>query len=133
MKKYFIGICLLLLPLLSIAQLPPAQAQKGIRFIEGGVGLNESEAMNADLGNWPLQIEFSQTNGKKAEWISNVYLAIKGANNIEVFSHQVDGPMILLGLSPGSYSIESSYQGQKLITRVQTEIGQHQKIDIHWK
>ena len=49
MKKYPVILCALMMPLLSIAQLPTVQSISNTRFIEGGVGLDESEAIQMDL------------------------------------------------------------------------------------
>ena len=59
MKKSLVLLGALMMPLLSIAQLPAVQSISNTRFIEGGVGLDESEAIQMDLKNWPLLIELS--------------------------------------------------------------------------
>lgn len=133
MKKYLMGLYLLMMPLLSIAQLPPFQTENDIRFIEGGVGLDESDAITMESKNWPLLLEFSKTNVQKSEWVSNVFLVIKDARGSQVLAHQVDGPLILIGLKPGRYSAESNYDGLKMVTNFNVENGKHKKININWK
>lgn len=133
MKKYIVGLCLGLVSLLSVAQLPPLQTSDQIRFIEGGVGLGESKAIEMEAKNWPLFLEFSQTNGNQSEWVSNVLLVVKDAKGAQLLSHQVDGPFILLDLKPGKYSSESTYGTQKLVTNFYVTNGQHKKMNINWK
>lgn len=133
MKKYIAGLCLVLIPLFSIAQLPPLQMSNEIRFIDGGVGQSESDAIEIEAKRWPLLLEFSQTNGNKSEWVSNVLLVIKDANGIQLFSHQVDGPFILLDLKPGKYSSESTFGTKKLSNNFYVTSGQNKKMNINWK
>jgi len=133
MKKSLVLLGVLMMPLLSIAQLPTVQSISNTRFIEGGVGLDESEAIQIDLKNWPLLIEFSQASGKKAEWVADVFVVIKDAKGNQVLAHQLDGPLLLVDLMPGKYSVESSYNGQKKVTGIDVEGGQHKKININWK
>ena len=133
MKKYIVGLCLGLVSLLSVAQLPPLQTSDQIRFIEGGVGLGESKAIEMEAKNWPLFLEFSQTNGNQSEWVSNVLLVIKDVKSAQLLSRQVDGPFILIDLKPGKYSSESTYGNQKLVTNFYVTNGQHKKMNINWK
>ncbi|MBU3612158.1 hypothetical protein [Polynucleobacter sp. MG-27-Goln-C1] len=78
-------------------------------------------------------MEFSQTNGNQSEWVSNVLLVVKDAKGVQLLSHQVDGPFILLDLKSGKYSSESTYGTQKLLTNFYVTNGQHKKININWK
>lgn len=133
MKKYIVGLYLVLIPLLSAAQLPALQMSNEIRFIEGGVGQGESDAIEMEARRWPLFLEFSQTNGNKSEWVSNVLLVVKDANGAQLLSHQVDGPFILVDLKPGKYSSESTYSTHKLFNNFYVANGQHKKININWK
>ena len=133
MKKILIALYLMSTSLISMAQLPPTQGENSIQYIEGGVGSGESEAIEKDAKKWPLLLEFSQTNGASSEWVSGILLVIKDAAGVEVFSHPVDGPMILLNLKPGKYTIEASYGTQKKSFNFYSVSGQHQKMNINWK
>ena len=133
MKKYLFAFCTLVMPLLSMAQLPVCQSISDVRFIEGGIGLDESESMKMEAKNWPLLIEFSHASGSKSEWVSDVFLVVKDSKGFEVVAHQVDGPLILLDLKPGRYSVESTYDGQKKMATFYIEAGQHKTVDISWR
>lgn len=132
MKKYLFTFCALVMPLLSMAQLPVSQSISSVGFIEGGVGLDESDAIKMESKHWPLLMEFSQANGKKSEWVSDAFLVVKDAKGNQVFTHQVDGPLILLDLKPGRYSAESTYDERKKVTNFYIENGQHKTLDVSW-
>lgn len=135
MNRYLLAFCLSLcaMPLVAMAQLPATQTENNIQFIEGGVGLGESQAIAAESNQWPVELVFSQKDGNKSEWVANVLLVIMDAQGNSVFSHQVNGPMLLLQLKPGKYSLESTYEGRKLVKQVMVIHGQHQKVEINWR
>ena len=133
MKIFFLALSLLMMPLITVAQLPATQTENNIQFIEGGIGLGESASIVAESNQWPVELVFSQRNGNKSEWVANVFLVLLDAQGNSVFSHQVKGPMILLKLKPGQYLIESTYESRKLINQVMVISGQHQKVEINWR
>ena len=133
MKIFFLALSLLMMPLITVAQLPATQTENNIQFIEGGVGLGESASIVAESNQWPVELVFSQRNGNKSEWVANVFLVVLDAQGNSVFSHKVKGPMILLKLKPGQYLIESTYESRKLINQVMVISGQHQKVEINWR
>lgn len=133
MIKILIGLIFSMSALMAMAQLPPIQTDNGMKYIQGGVGLGESDAIKADSKNWPLELTFSKANGQQSEWVSNVLLVIKDTKGELVLSHQINGPMILIGLNPGKYYIESSYEGQVKNTSLTIKNGVHQNISIQWK
>lgn len=133
MKRYVVGLYLLLMSLISMAQLPPLQMSNEIRFIEGGVGLSESSAIEMEAKHWPVLLEFSQTNANKSEWVSNIVLVLKDANGVQLLSRQVDGPLILLDLKPGKYFSEATFGNQKLVNSFYVKNGEHKKISMNWK
>ena len=133
MKIFFLALSLLMMPLITVAQLPATQTENNIQFIEGGIGLGESASIVAESNQWPVELVFSQRNGNKSERVANVFLVLLDAQGNSVFSHQVKGPMILLKLKPGQYLIESTYESRKLINQVMVISGQHQKVEINWR
>lgn len=133
MKKILIGIYIGLLPLLAMAQLPPLQTENDIRFIEGGVGLSESDAIKAESSRWPVRLNFSRLNGQKSEWVSNALLTIRDSKGTQVFSHQVDGPMLLINLKPGRYLVQSVYEGQSKTADLNVVSGESLNVNIQWR
>lgn len=133
MKTYLIAFCLVFFPLLSMAQLPQTQLENQIKFIQGGVGSDESDAIKLDAKNWPLLLEFSKRNGNQSEWVSDVSVVINNSTGSKVFEYKINGPMLLIDLKPGKYAIESSFENQKIVTNLNVISGQHKTISISWK
>lgn len=133
MRRSLMGLCTVLLPLFAMAQLPPLQTENNIRFIEGGVGLSESDAIKAESSRWPVKLSFSKVNGQQAEWVSNILLTIRDSRGAQVFSKQVDGPLILINLKPGKYLVQSVYEGQSKTTDLNVVSGVSLNINIQWR
>src|SRR5215469_4507634 len=49
--------------------LPQVQQQGGVEFVSGGVGLDESKALQAARSQWPLSLRFT---GSNAEYLADV-------------------------------------------------------------
>lgn len=133
LKLRLMGLCVALLPLCTMAQLPPLQAENDIRFIEGGVGLSESDAIKAESDRWSVKISFSRMNGQKSEWVSNALLTIKNSKGTQVFLHKVDGPLILINLKPGRYLVLSTYEGQSKTADINVISGESLSVNIQWR
>ena len=116
------------------AQLPDARSVNGIRFITGGIGSDVSKAMQAEAKQWPLLLEFSQADGQaKPAWVSGVKVVISDAKNAPLFETVCDGPLMLVKLPPGSYSIAASYNGVAQNRTLVIAKDVPQRIVITWK
>ena len=117
-----------------LAQLPDARSMNGIRFITGGIGSDVSKAMQAEAKQWPLLIEFSQADGQaKPAWVSGVKISISDAKNAPLLDTICDGPLMLVKLPPGSYSIAASYNGVAQNRTLVIAKDMPQRIVITWK
>ena len=117
-----------------LAQLPDARSMNGIRFITGGIGSDVSKAMQAEAKQWPLLIEFSQADGQaKPAWVSGVKISISDAKNAPLLDTICDGPLMLVKLPPGSYSVSASYNGVAQTRTLVSAKDVPQRIVITWK
>ncbi|MCE7527977.1 carboxypeptidase regulatory-like domain-containing protein [Polynucleobacter sp. IMCC 30228] len=117
-----------------LAQLPDARTINGIRFITGGIGSDVSKAMQAEAKQWPLLLEFSQADGQaKPAWVAGVKVVISDAKNAPLLETVCDGPLMLVKLPPGSYSIAASYNGMAQNRTLVIAKDMPQRIVITWK
>ena len=132
--KKFLIILALFLGLNAHAQLPNVQYSGGLAYITGGIGGNESEAIEADAKNWPLMIQLSQIDQKGwGTWISGVRLKVLNDKKEEIFNVVCEGPFVLLRLSPGSYVIDATYDGVVQQKNISLKKSQSEKLSIYWK
>ena len=110
--------------------LPPVQSMNGIKYIEGGVGKDEAIAMQKEGRGYPLNLVFSA--GPQNQFIAAVRVTIKdGAKTI--FEDVADGPIFLVDLPSGKYSVEAEFRGKTVRQTAQVQGKQTLRLDFHWK
>ncbi|MBV8626333.1 MAG: carboxypeptidase regulatory-like domain-containing protein [Paraburkholderia sp.] len=87
--------------------LPQIQQQGDVSFVSGGVGLDESKALQAAQSQWPLSMRFT---GPGADFLANVHVRVVDAQGGDVLSATSRGPYMLVRLRPGSYTVHASYE-----------------------
>jgi len=108
----------LALPLLSsgadIGALPPQRIIRGIPYLSGGIGQDEQEAMKAAATRYDLLLTFVESGS--GAYISDVRVAIDNRLGERVFEISTDGPLLLVKLPVGRYTV-SALNGEHLLSR----------------
>ena len=137
MKKYlpqlFTGFCLVTLMGYATAQLPDAQVQNGIQYITGGIGSEESDAIKAESKHWSLQIMFSEVTPERSRWVADINFQIKNSSNEVILKAISDGPLVLVKLPNGLYTVSAIYSGVEVQQHFEIKAGVVQKLSIFWK
>ena len=113
--RSFVGTLMLaasLPPLLVRAQgpaIPPLQTQGVARYACGGVGEPSSGAMLAARKDYPLSLLFATVSG---EYMASVTVTIKDAKGASVLKVPTTGPICLIKLPDGNYSIDAQAMGK---------------------
>jgi len=101
----------------SAAGAPPApqvRSANGVDYINGGAG-DEARAAIAQLQpGFGLKLVFSNGSG---EYLVADHVAVKGKAG-EVFDVDRAGPLLLVKLPPGDYSVAATYEGRTEIRPV---------------
>lgn len=116
------------------APMPKIQQYGSTQFISGGFGVDECKSLQAEACNWPLQLMFSevQSGTKVGAWVSEVDVKITNKEGQSVLSTITEGPLMLVKLPPGTYSLTANYLG-KLATRTFTiQEGRSQTVSVYW-
>ena len=87
--------------------LPQMQQQGDVSFVSGGVGLDESKALQQAQSQWPLSLRFT---GPGSDYLADVHVRIVDAHNGEVLSTASRGPYMLVKLRPGRYTVHATYK-----------------------
>ncbi|HEY2254722.1 MAG TPA: carboxypeptidase regulatory-like domain-containing protein [Variovorax sp.] len=117
--SYFSRSLLGSLTLIAAAATPwLAQAQTGAipemksggagQYVCGGVGVDESTAMRAAMKDHPLSLLFARAGGA---YLANVDVAVKDASGATALAMRTDGPICLVDLPAGRYTVEASTDG----------------------
>ena len=80
----------------------------GVEYINGGAGVEARDAIAAMQSRFPLRIALS---GKGGEYFVADTLTV-GDSNGEVLTVKDAGPLLMVNLPPGRYTIEASYLGR---------------------
>jgi hypothetical protein len=82
----------------------------GIGFVEGGIGLEDAQILDAERARHPLSIR-TAARGSGA-YLADVHLTIRDEAGIAVFNRQLQAPWLLIDLPPGRYEIVGVHDGE---------------------
>jgi hypothetical protein len=112
--------------------LPPVQSQGQAKFVTGGIGLDESEAIKKEGRSWPLLLEFAQGRATHATYIGNAKIKLKDKSGNVVLEANAEGPYMLIKVAPGTYSLDATHESVTLHRDLKLEKGQNRKITLLW-
>jgi hypothetical protein len=112
----------------DLSALPPAQTQNGITYITGGVGKPESTAMKAEGGRHDLMLMFAN---RRSEFLANVKVSIADRNH-ETVLDIVSGPILLVDLPAGRYTVRADVDGTLLTKTIDVSGRQHKQVAYVW-
>jgi hypothetical protein len=88
--------------------MPAMKVQGSARFACGGIGSDESTAMRAAMKDHPLSLLFARADGA---YLAEVAVTIKDANGATALAMRASGPVCLIDLPTGRYTIEAATEG----------------------
>jgi propanediol utilization protein len=103
------------------------QAANGVQYLNGGVGTQERNAMNALAPEFPLEIMFTNHGGEYA-----VAEQVRVLNDSgEVVAVRNAGPLVMFKLPPGRYEVQAQF-GQLTQQRI-VHVGSNGSPSVlHW-
>lgn len=112
--------------------LPAVQKSGAVEYLSGGIGLDESTAIQSASWHWPLSLVFSVQAAPRAEYASDVKLEIRDAKGAMQLETTASGPFLLARLAPGSYSLRATLAGKTLERKVQIKAGSSARVELVW-
>ncbi len=80
----------------------------GIKYMTGGVGIDERQEMEAMAKEFNVKAIFAVTSGS---YLADVMVTIVKASGEKVLDTTSNGPWLFAKLPPGKYSIKAVYKG----------------------
>lgn len=106
------------------------QTAHGATWVCGGVGLDESSAMQKLSRDYPLMLTFTAGNGA---YLSDVQVTVSQKGQPPVVDVSCGGPMMLLKLpAAGNYRLQASVNGAVQERKVSVKSGSHQRLILRW-
>jgi len=110
--------------------LPQAKTENGITYMSGGVGKPEANAMREEARHYPLSMVFSAA--KDNEFLAAVQVTIKHQSGKEMLRAVSDGPIMLVKLPAGKYTVAAEAHGKTLRRTVQVPARGDRQLSFHW-
>lgn len=129
-------VALLLTSLLAGVSVPPAFAStrgaspQGWTFLDGGIGRDEIEMMEAERSRYSLWIiTAARVSGA---YLADVDISITNDKGEKVLEHRLRGPWLMIDLPTGRYEVQAR-AGQETLKRVTTiHSGDHHQMVFHF-
>jgi hypothetical protein len=99
-----------------------------VRYMSGGVGLEERSAMEAAKG-FDLKLVFAMVS---KEYLSGINVLIQDSGGKTILSAESAGPWFLLDLPEGEYTIQVAMGNQKQVRKVNVGKGM-QTLNFLWR
>lgn len=114
------------------ACLPPVNHSGAVEYLSGGIGHEESSAIEHASKNWPLTLEFAVKDKKHAEFTADVKVVVRDAKQHEALQAEANGPFLLAKLKPGKYEVDATLDGKTLHEKVDVKHGHPAKLMFVW-
>lgn len=111
------------------AGVPPLKTEGAARYACGGIGIDESTAFRAAAGQHALSLLFAAPGG---DYQADVQVRIADAKGAQVLDVRADGPVCLIDLPHGSYTVEAR-RGEGAAQKRSVAIdGKPQRLDFRF-
>jgi len=115
----------------SESALPAAQSVANVKYIQGGIGKDESTAMLREASRYPLSLVFS--GGSNNHYVGDVDIRVRDSGGKTVLQTNAEGPIVLLDLPAGKYVIDAEYRDKTQTQRIELSGKRSTRLDFHWK
>ncbi|MGF6395691.1 carboxypeptidase regulatory-like domain-containing protein [Pseudomonas plecoglossicida] len=106
------------------------QEQNGIRYLEGGIGQDEANALRKTAG-YDLHVELS--TGPEGKFQSGASVDIQNAQGKSVLSLQDAGPLLYVQLPPGQYNVIGQADGRTVQQHVTVNDKAPATVSLNWR
>jgi hypothetical protein len=112
------------------AVIEPQTSPNGVRWVSGGIGMEERSAIAALEDEFTLKIITAAK--RHTAYAADVSFAIRDASGATVLEGQAEGPWTLVKLSPGTYAVEVSSRGETQTQQVRIGDGPRAQIAFYF-
>lgn len=112
--------------------MPTEQVRGGVHFVSGGIGTDESAAMQRAASRYALELIFAQRDGNRGDYLAYVPVTIRDSAGHTVLSTRTRGPYLLANLPDGTYSVTATEHGIAKQQVVHLASGGHQTAVFEW-
>ena len=91
--------------------IPPMKGEGAVRWVCGGIGVDESTAMRSAMKSHPLSLLFARKDGA---YLAEIDVTIQRSDGGPTLALRADGPVCLIDLPAGRYTVQAATGGATL-------------------
>lgn len=103
-----------------------------VKYMTGGIDVDQSTLMLNASKEWPITLVFAELADKRAEYLSDVKVLLTNQKKEVVLDINADGPIALIDVPAGNYTLEASFNGTKLTRKLSLKNKPLPKINLLW-
>ena len=103
---------------------------EGVTYFSGGFGKDERAVLQPLARAYTMKLIFAHTNG---ELLGQINLVIKNQRGDRWLETVSPGPWFFAKLPSGSYSVEASFEGRRIVKRAKVTAGRQRSLSFYWK
>jgi hypothetical protein len=145
-RHELMAIVLLTLLLLAMAMLsaPVASAADEARrssgavdYVSGGIGKEEADALKQQSADYALTLEFASARSAEGDtgagaYVADVRVDIRDAQGRQMLDTTSTGPLLLVRLPPGDYTVVADWNGVRKQHSVDIPDGARRHVVFMW-
>jgi hypothetical protein len=120
------------IPPAYLKHLPPERQQGNVAFLTGGSTPDEEAAVKRAAQEWPLEVVFYESDGGTPRKLDNMPVVVTDAGGKVVFDGVTSGPVMLLKLPKGRYTVSTKWDAWSFSQPV-TLGDDRQRVVFDWK
>jgi len=114
--------------------LPSVTTQGLISYISGGVGSDEAAALRRAAPSYPLTLELAvPSGGPRDAYIADAKVEIRDQQGHTMLSTQSEGPLFLVRVPSGQYTVEVAWNGSVRRKTVDVTAGKPQHVFFEFR
>jgi len=133
MRWLIAGLAAMSVTLDAWAQLPAVKSAGEVRYLSGGIGDDEELEIRRAAADFGMLLEFTEVErgNNHGKWSADIDVTVRSGNQA-VLSTRTDGPLLLLRLAPGAYTVEAARKGVRQTKRIEVKPGKLARERYFW-
>lgn len=132
-----LAMAMLSAPVASAADQPRLQSNGTVDYLSGGIGKEEADALKQQSVDYALTLEFASSRSAEGDVSPGAYLAdvkvdIRDAQGRQMLDTTAQGPLLLVRLPPGDYTVIADWNGVRKQHSVDLPEGARRHVVFMW-
>jgi len=124
-------------PVASAADQPRIQSNGAVEYVSGGIGKDEADTLKQQSADYALTLEFASSRTAEGDvspgaYLSDVKVDIRDAQGRQMLDTTAQGPLLLVRLPPGDYTVVADWNGVRKEHAVDLPAGARRHVVFMW-